>query len=179
MFPCQSSRLGEGREVHGGFVDLGAGSVKPGRESKRGGENMRRLFVLAIAAIVVSIVFSGTAAAQRTQDTLICGGIAIPITVTSTNNDNAVAWGVGTISGGDHFIPTSFSGTLVDLTTGETLFSFFPAKGKGKGKGQHNQAQMTCTTPTDTGTAGEFGISGVNPDDVVQFSLTVTVVRKP
>jgi hypothetical protein len=108
---------------------------------------------------------------------LICGGIAIPITVTSTNNDNSVAWGVGTISGGDHFIPTSFSGTLIDLTTGETLFSFSQAKGKGKG--QHNQAQMTCTTPTDTGTAGDFGIPGVDPDDVVQFSLTVTVVRKP
>jgi hypothetical protein len=138
---------------------------------------MRRLLVVAIAAVAVSIVFSGTAAAQRTQDTLICGGIAIPITVTSTNNDNAVAWGVGTISGGDHFIPTSFSGTLVDLTTGETLFSFFQAKGKGKG--QHNQLQMTCTTPTDTGTAGEFGIPGVDPDDVVQFSLTVTIVRKP
>ena len=38
---------------------------------------------------------------------------------------------------------------------------------------------MTCTTPTDTGTAGDFGIPGVDPDDVVQFSLTVTVVRKP
>ena len=138
---------------------------------------MRRVFVLAIAAMAVSIVFSGTAAAQRTQDTLICGGIAIPITVTSTNSDNSVAWGVGTISGGDHLIPTSFSGTLVDLTTGETLFSFSQAKGKGKG--QHNQAQMTCTTPTDTGTAGDFGIPGVDPDDVVQFSLTVTVVRKP
>ena len=138
---------------------------------------MRRVFVLAIAAMAVSIVFSGTAAAQRTQDTLICGGIAIPITVTSTNSDNSVAWGVGMISGGDHFIPTSFSGTLIDLTTGETLFSFSQAKGKGKG--QHNQAQMTCTTPTDTGTAGDFGIPGVDPDDVVQFSLTVTVVRKP
>jgi hypothetical protein len=138
---------------------------------------MRRVFVLAIAAMAVSIVFSGTAAAQRTQDTLICGGIAIPITVTSTNSDNSVAWGVGTISGGDHFIPTSFSGTLIDLTTGETLFSFSQAKGKGNG--QHNQAQMTCTTPTDTGTAGDFGIPGVDPDDVVQFSLTVTVVRKP
>ena len=136
---------------------------------------MRRVFVLAIAAMAVSIVFSGTAAAQRTQDTLICGGIAIPITVNSTNSDNSVAWGVGTISGGDHFIPTSFSGTLIDLTTGETLFSFSQAKGKG----QHNQAQMTCTTPTDTGTAGDFGIPGVDPDDVVQFTLTVTVVRKP
>ena len=93
---------------------------------------MRRVFVLAIAAMAVSIVFSGTAAAQRTQDTLICGGIAIPITVTSTNSDNSVAWGVGTISGGDHFIPTSFSGTLVDLTTGETLFSFPRRRGRGR-----------------------------------------------
>ena len=138
---------------------------------------MRRFSFVAIAAVAVSIVLSGTAAAQRTQDTLICGGIAIPITVTSTNNDNSVAWGGGTISGGDHFIPTSFSGALVDLTTGETLFSFFQAKGKGNG--QHNQAQMTCSTPTDTGTAGEFGIPDVDTDDVVQFSFTATVVRKP
>jgi hypothetical protein len=138
---------------------------------------MRRVFGLALAAMAVSIVFSGTAAAQRTQDTLICGGIAFPITVTSTTNDTSVAWGVGTISGGDHFIPTSFSGTLVDLTTGETLFSF--SQTKGNGNGQHNQDQMTCSTPTDTATAGDFGIPGVDPDDVVQFSFTATVVRKP
>jgi hypothetical protein len=88
---------------------------------------------------------------------------------------NQVAWGVGTISGGDHGIPTSFSGMATDLTTGTVLFSFSQAKGNGNG--MHNEPTITCTQ-TNTATAGDLGIPGLNPTDIVQFDLTVTVVLK-
>ena len=138
---------------------------------------MRRYLVAATLVAVVAMVAAATGSAARTQDTLICGGVQIPITVTTTSNDNSVAWGVGTVSGGDHFIPTSFSGTAVDLTTGQTVFSF--SQDKGNGMGLHNADQLSCTTAPETGTAAEFGIPGVNPTDVIQFTLSVTGVRKP
>jgi len=138
---------------------------------------LRRYFLAAATAALLALVTAGTGTAARTQDTLICGNTEIPITVTTTTNDNSVAWGVGTVGKGDHFIPTSFSGTAVDLTTGDTLDSFSQAKGKGNG--QHNQDQMTCNTPPETATAGDLGIPGVDPNDVIQFTLTVTVVHKP
>jgi len=137
---------------------------------------MRRYLAAATLAAAVTLVAAATGTAARTQDTLICGSTQIPVTVTSTTNDNSVAWGVGTIGGGDHFIPTSFSGTGVDMTTGKTLFSFFQAKGGGNG--QHNQDQMSCSTAPETATAGELGIPGVDPGDVIQFSFSATVVHK-
>ena len=137
---------------------------------------MRRFLAAATLAAVVTVVVVATGTAARTQDTLICGTTSYPVTVTSTTSDNSVAWGVGTVSGGDHFIPTSFSGTGVDLTTGETIFSFSQAKGNGNG--QHNQDQMTCSTAPETATAGELGIPGVNPSDVIRFTFSATVVHK-
>ena len=138
---------------------------------------MRRYLTAAAVAAIVALVAAASGTAARTQDTLICGDMTIPIIVTTTNNDNSVAWGVGTISGGDHFIPTSFSGSADDLTTGENIGSFFQAKGKGKG--MHNQSQITCSTQAETATAGDLGIPGLDPGDVIQFTFTVTAVRKP
>ena len=138
---------------------------------------MRRYLVAATAAAVTALAIVGAGTAARTQDTLICGNTQIPITVTTTTNDNSVAWGVGTVGAGDHFIPTSFSGTGVDLTTGQTLFTFSQAKGNGNG--MHNQDQMSCSTAPETATAGELGIPGVDPNDVIRFSFSATVVRKP
>jgi hypothetical protein len=138
---------------------------------------MRR-YVLAVAATVsVMLGTAAVATGARTPDTLICGETQIPITVTNTTNENSVAWGVGTVGGGDHFIPTSFSGTVVDLTTGETLDSF--SEIKGNGNGLHNQAQLDCSTATVTASAGELGIPGLDPDDIVDTSFFVTVVRRP
>jgi hypothetical protein len=137
---------------------------------------MRGRLVALTGAVVVALTATAVASASRTQDTLICGDVAFPVTVTSTSNENSVAWGVGTVSAGEHFIPTSFSGAGVDLTTDETLFSFSQAKGGGNG--QHNQEQMACTTPTVTATAGELGIPGVDPGDLIQISFSATVVRK-
>jgi hypothetical protein len=87
------------------------------------------------------------------------------------------AWGVGTVSSSLHGIPVSFSGTVTDLTTHTVLDSFFQAKGHGNG--MHNQPTITCTAPPETATAGELGIPGVNPNDLIEFDLSVQVVLKP
>jgi hypothetical protein len=98
------------------------------------------------------------------------------VTVTSTTNDHSVAWGVGTVSSSLHGIPVSFSGTVTD-ESGNVLSSFFQAKGQGNG--MHNQSTITCTGDPESGTAGDFGIPGVDPTTPVVFELSVQVVLKP
>ena len=139
---------------------------------------MRRLFALPIVALV-ALVAAGVGNAGREQQTLTCTGLGtITVRVTTTTNDNSVAWGVGTVSNRLHGIPVSFSGTVTDLTTGTVLDSFVQAKGHGNG--MHNQGPtISCSGPPETATAGELGIPGVDPDDVIQFDFTAQVVLKP
>jgi hypothetical protein len=77
---------------------------------------------------------------------------------------------------GSHGIPVSFSRSATDLTTGAQLFSFSQAKGNGNG--MHNEPTITCTQ-TSTATAGDLGIRGVNPTDVIEQDFAATVVLKP
>jgi hypothetical protein len=137
---------------------------------------MRRLLAPAIVALV-ALVAAGVGNAGREQQTLTCEGLGtITVTVTTTKNDHSVAWGVGTVSHLLHGIPVSFSGTITDLTTNTVLDSFFQAKGNGKG--MHNQQSVTCTSPPETATAGELGIPGINPSDVIEFDFSAQVVLK-
>lgn len=138
---------------------------------------MRRIFVLPIVALV-ALLAASVGNAAREQQTLTCTGLGtIMVTVTTTTNDHSVAWGVGTASPSLHGIPVSFSGTFTDLTTGTILDSFFQAKGHGNG--MHNQPAITCTAPPETATAGDLGIPGIDPNDVIEFDLSVQVVLKP
>ena len=99
--------------------------------------------------------------AARTQDTIICGGETLTLTVTSTSNDNGIAWGVGTLSGGTHLIPLSFSFTATDLTTDTVIFA--DTQSKGHGNGMHNQTMIT-SPESGQATAGEIGIPGRRPE---------------
>jgi hypothetical protein len=138
---------------------------------------MRRIFALPIVALV-ALVAAGVGSAGREQQVLTCTGLGtITVTVTTTTNDHSVAWGVGTVSNRLHGIPVSFSGTVTDVTTNMVLDSFFQAKGQGNG--MHNQPTITCSAPTETATAGELGIPGIDPNDVIAFDLSVQVVLKP
>jgi hypothetical protein len=137
---------------------------------------MRRLFALPIVA-VVALIAAGVGNAGREQQTLDCTGLGtITVTVTTTTNDHSVAWGVGTDSSGLLGIPVSFSGTVTDLTTNTVLDSFFQAKGHGNG--MHRHPTVTCTIPPETATAGELGIPGIDPDDVIEFAFSAEVVLK-
>ena len=144
--------------------------------------------ILALAVVAVtSLVATSAGMSSRGQDFVTCdNGASYPITVTQQPTDNSVGWGVGTIAGGDHLIPTSFSGSALDTTIHLTLFSFSQAKGKGNG--QHNQSQLTCQTPTETSTLADFlggepmpaewAAMGAKLTDEVTFTLTVTAVLK-
>lgn len=139
---------------------------------------MRKLMAAAAAVAAAALVAAGVGSAARTQDTITCGGTTYALTVTSTKNDNSVAWGVGTISGGTHLIPSAFTFTAFDVTTQTELFS--DTQAKGNGNGQHNQTTMECSGEPETITGAEFGdFPGVSPDDEIQISFTVTAVPKP
>jgi len=131
---------------------------------------------VALLALATAMIAAGTSSAARTTDTITCGGDTLTLTVTTTTNENSVAWGVGTLSGGKHIIPTSFSFTATDLTTNTVLFS--DTQAKGNGNGMHNQAQITCSGAPEQTTAGDLGIPGVNPNDLVEIDFTVTGVPK-
>jgi len=138
---------------------------------------MKRMVLAATLVVVALMIVAATASAARTIDTVTCGGDTFTLTVTSTTNDNSVAWGVGSLSGGSHLTPTSFSFSATDVTANNTVL-FSDTQAKGKGNGQHNQAQLTCTGTPETATAGDLGIPGVNPADVVVINFTVTAVPK-
>jgi hypothetical protein len=137
---------------------------------------MRRLLALPLIA-VVALLAAGLSNAGREQQTLTCSGLGtITVTVTTTKNDHSVAWGTGKVSNRLHGIPVSFSGTVTDLTTNTVLDTFFQAKGHGHG--MHRQPTVTCTSPPEITTAGEAGIPGVNPTDMVEFDFSAQVVIK-
>ena len=134
----------------------------------------RTLVVAAIA--VAALAAAGAGSAGRDQITLTCNGEPLAVTVTSTTNDHSVAWGVATISAGSHLIPVAFSFTVTDLTTNTLLDTF--AQSKGNGNGLHNSSPVTCTTPPETTTAGEIGIPGLDPDDIIQIQFSAQAVWK-
>jgi hypothetical protein len=147
-----------------------------------------RMVTVSCVALVAALVAVSAGMASKGQDFVTCdNGSSYPITVTTQPTDNSVGWGVGRISGGDHLIPTGFSGVIYDETLQVTLDSFSMAKGNGNG--QHNQSQLTCQTPTETFTIEEFLAGeplppeweqlGVQLTDEASFTLTVTAVHKP
>jgi hypothetical protein len=138
---------------------------------------MRRLLALPLVA-VVALLAAGVSNAGREQMTLTCGSYGtLNVTVTTTKNDHSVAWGTGKVSSPRLLgIPVSFSGTVTDLTTDTLLDSFFQAKGHGHGMHRHHT--VACTSPPETVTAGEAGIPGVNPNDIIEFDFTAEVVIK-
>ena len=149
---------------------------------------IKRVIVMSCLVGVAALVAASPAMATRGQDFVTCdNGSSYAITVTQQPSDNSVGWGVGTIAGGDHLIPTSFTGSLIDTTIGKTLESFTQAKGNGQG--QHNQTQLTCQGPTETATIAdllqgdplppEWADMGAALTDQVMFTFTVTAVQKP
>jgi hypothetical protein len=133
--------------------------------------------VLPIVALA-ALALAGVGNAGREQQELTCtGGLGtITVTVTTTTNDHSVAWGVG-IADGLLGIPVSFSGSATDLATNTVLDSFVQAKGHGNG--MHNLGPVVdCSSPPERATAGELGIPGIDPNDVIEFDFTAQVVVK-
>jgi len=133
-----------------------------------------------VAALVGGLLLAAApaGAAQSTQE-VTCAGTTFTVRTNNNNSSENGGWGAAQLVGErGHGIPTSFSGTAFDNTTNTTLFSF--SNTKGGGNANQNQPQTSCNE-TLTGTVDEvFGGAppGVNPDDLVTFTLTISVVIK-
>lgn len=139
---------------------------------------------LATAGLVMGPLALPAQAGQakgHNVETVVCEGLGtIDISVQDTHSDTN--WGgVQIIGTTGHLIPVSFEFTLEDLTKGTVLFS--DSSAKGAGHANNNQTLTTCSQ-TFTGTfaelsePGEALPPGVDPDDILQFTLTAQVVVK-
>jgi hypothetical protein len=136
---------------------------------------------VAAAALSAGLALSPWAAPAQAQppghdvETIECEGLGtIDLSVQRSDNWGAVQI-VGTTG---HLIPVAFTFTLENLTDETVLFSETEAK-----KGHRNQATTQCTL-SFTGTfeeiaePGEEPPPGVDPEDILQFTLTAEVIAK-
>jgi membrane-bound inhibitor of C-type lysozyme len=140
----------------------------------------------AIAGLVLlggGLIAAQPASAAQSTQTFLCG--EQPLTVRTNNNNSSEhgGWGAGIVvdGGSGHLIPTAFSGSLYDVTTGTTVFDFNSAKADGKAN--PNQQTITCSA-TQLSTLGEFAgpgnplPPGTSATDAVVFTVSVTAVPK-
>ena len=136
----------------------------------------------AAATAALTLSGMGSAAAAQSYLPLECSdGSSIVVRAPDTHSSDNGGWSVGQVvdGGSGHLIPTHFTFTLYDVTTGSTVFSGQQAKGGGHAN--HTQTSVTCSS-TDSGTAGDFFgpdlPPGVSADDAVTFTITVKAVAK-
>lgn len=149
---------------------------------------MKTTTLLFAAASGTMLALSGlvagpTLAAQQPQP-LQCDGHQITVRVNQNNGGENGGWSAGVLidGGSGVLVPTSFSGSLYDETTGQEVFSFEQLKGNGNGN--HNQQTISCSDTT-VATLGDFLEPGdelppgTSVDDVVDFTIGVTAVARP
>ena len=120
-------------------------------------------------------------AAQSTLPLTCNNGQQLTVRVNTNHSSEHGGWGVGQVVAGGtgHLVPTMISGSLVDNTVSQTLFTFEQAKGGGNAN--HNQPTITCTA-SETGVLGDFLNPGDTPPpgtsvtDAVTFTINATVV---
>jgi hypothetical protein len=108
-------------------------------------------------------------------ETIVCEGLGtIDVSVQRSDNFGAVQI-VGTKG---HLIPVAFTFTLENLTDDTVLFSETEAK-KGHRNQETTQCSLTFTgTWEELGEPGEEPPPGVDPTDILQFTLTAKVIAK-
>jgi len=141
---------------------------------------------VAVAVLAAGLAigpYAATAQAGQAKGhdiiTLQCEDLGtIDISVQPSEDNWGAAQIVGTTG---HLIPVRLTFTLENLTQGTVLFSETAAKGIGNAN--RNQATTTCSL-TFTGTFEEFSEPGeelppgVDPDDILRFTLSADVVAK-
>ena len=149
----------------------------------------RKMAVLAVGATLAAgagqlALLAPAQAAQSTLQLTCSDGGNYTVRTNDNHSSEHGGWGVGQIvaGGSGHGIPTSFAGSLFDVATNQTIFSFEQAKAGGQAN--RNQQTITCTG-TQNGTLGDFSEPGdqlppgTSASDPVVFTLTVTVVMRP
>jgi hypothetical protein len=160
------------------------------------GGKMRRaaLFTGALLAVAcTSAMMVGSASADGTATGHVtfvfdCNGlgtvtISVPNAETKSRSANTV-WSAGQIVGSrEHLLPTSFSESVVDVTTGgNTIFSIVQQQANGN---SHPNQQTTACSFTRTGTFSQLAPlgtplpPGVSPTDTLRDTFTVTAILQP
>ena len=137
---------------------------------------------LTIAAGAGLAGLAGPAHAAQTTLPITCDGQQLTVRVNTNHSSEHGGWGVGqvVVGGTGHLVPTEISGSLVDNTVHQTLFTFDQVKGGGNAN--HNQPTVTCMA-SQTGVLGDFlgprdtPPPGTMASDSVTFNITVTAVR--
>lgn len=139
--------------------------------------------VIGLAVVGGGVVAATPAGAAQSTMPITCGGQQLLVRTNNNNSSDHGGWGAAIVvdGGSGHLIPTSFSGTLVDETTGTTVFSF--AQSKGNGNANNSQQAVSCTsivqdTLGDFAGPGEQLPPGTSPTDQVTFTINVTAVPK-
>jgi len=137
----------------------------------------------AAAGLVLGITSGSAAAAAPSLQTLTCDGQQLTLRTTNNNSSEHGGWSAAQIVAGGtgHLVPIEFSGAAVDVTVGQTIFSFEQVKGNSAAAGQQT---ITCTQ-TEVGTLADF----VDPSqplppgtaltDEVSFTLTAIAFHRP
>jgi hypothetical protein len=144
----------------------------------------RTVLVLAASAIASASILAGSAAAAAHAPKgkeiveIRCEGVgAIMVSVPRPEQ----SWGVGQVVGQKlHGIPTVISVSVVDVESGETIYT--ETKEKGNGHANHNQQTTNCSS-TFEALASEFfeeeGLPpGVEGGDTIRGTLAIKVVVK-
>ena len=133
--------------------------------------------VLAAGLAVGPLAAPAQAQPGHNVETIVCQGLGtIDISVQRSENRGAVQI-IGT---NGHLIPVQFTFTLENLTDSTVLFTETEPL---RGKSHQNQTSTTCSL-TFTGTWDEVGDPGmppppgVDPDDVLRFTLAAEVIAK-
>jgi hypothetical protein len=141
---------------------------------------------VAVVALggVGSVLAAPAATAAQGLQTLDCGGQEVVISVGDSHSSDNGGWGAARIvdGGSGTLIPTSFTFSVYDETLDQELFTFTQPNGGGHAHGQ--QDTISCTE-TESGTVadllepGETPPEGVDLDDEVTSTFTVTAVARP
>lgn len=137
-------------------------------------------FLAGTAAVAGTLITAVPAHAAQSTQQVTCGATTYTIRTNDNHSSDHGGWSAAQIVGQKgHGIPTRFSGTAVDLNTGQTVGTFDQVKGQGNAN--QNQATTTCTQTFTAVASDFFGPSlppGVSPGDQISLTVTIQVVIK-
>jgi hypothetical protein len=139
---------------------------------------------LASGLAGASFSMAGTARAAQSFGSIPCNGTLYNFRFPTNNSSGQGGWTVLQITDeSGHFIPTSFTFSVVDTAPGST-FSFSLPNLKGQGNANANQEQVDCSLSHDSTLANvvppdfDYQGTGTLPTDPVTVTITLTAVLK-
>ena len=115
---------------------------------------------IAVAAVTIAAGaglagLAGPAHAAQSTMPLTCDGQQLTVRVNTNHSSEHGGWGVGQIVAGGtgHLVPTAFSGSLVDNTVHQTLFTFDQVRAAGTPTTTSRRSPAWRRRPVSSGTS--------------------------